>query len=209
MPIISQTSPSFLKILPLVVVAAMTNGLPTVAADIFQLDHFLSELLYTDASYSAQRTQLVGGEPLTTATIAYSSGKERQELFYEDMDMSVLGITRSDQGIVYLKSNSTKMPSLDQETRTSFDDLPGATGIEKTKVGAETVKDLSTTKFEIAATLENGAKVAGYMWLQKDGIPVKVDLKVSLDNLIMPYHIEQSNIQVVEHPDELFAIPGY
>lgn len=149
----------------------------------------------------------VDGTPMVTSSIAYRDGSERQETFDEGLGMSVLGITRSGEGIVYLKTTSDKMPALDQETRTSFDDLPGAANITKTKVGAKTLNGMATSKFEIAATHDNGAIVTGHMWLQGDGVPIKVNFQAVLGDLMHTYHIEQTEIQVGPQPDELFAIP--
>ena len=209
MPIFDRhTSLHLHVVLFTVAVLAASATTPTRAADIFQLDRFISELLYADVSYSAQRTQLVDGTPMTTATIAYKNGKERQDVYEEGLGMTVLGITRPDEGVVYVKSTSSKMPALNQETRTLFADLPGATDIEKTDMGEETVNGVAATRYEIAATLDNGATAAGNMWLQGGGVPVKVDLQLELDDLNLAYHIEQTEIQVLAHPDDLFALPA-
>ncbi len=134
---------------------------PARAADLFQLDRFLSELLYVDLSYTAKHIQFINGTPQITSTIAYSSGKERVEIFQEELDMTIVGITRADKAMIYAKTTSVEMTTFNTETHTPFADLPAATDIEKNNPVIESVSGVEATRYEVTATLDNGAIVTG------------------------------------------------
>src|SRR5258708_16061876 len=85
----------------------------------------------------------------------------------------------------------------------SADDLLSA------KLGEETVNGLRTTKYRIEHTARDGTLVDGYVWLTREGIPMRLDGTYTPANGSKPttVHMELSNVRQGPQNAALFAIP--
>ncbi len=85
----------------------------------------------------------------------------------------------------------------------SADDLLSA------KLGEETVNGLRTTKYRIEHTARDGTLVDGYLWLTREGIPMRLDgmYRPASGGTPTPVRMELSNVRQGPQSAALFAVP--
>jgi hypothetical protein len=78
-----------------------------------------------------------------------------------------------------------------------------------TKLGEETIGGLRTSKYRIEHTARDGTLVDGYVWLTREGIPMRLDGTYTPANGSKPttVHMELSNVRQGPQNAALFAIP--
>jgi hypothetical protein len=78
-----------------------------------------------------------------------------------------------------------------------------------TKLGEETIAGLRTTKYRIEHSARDGTLVDGYVWLTREGIPMRLDGSYTPANGGKPtaIHMELSNVRQGPQNAALFAIP--
>jgi hypothetical protein len=154
--------------------------------------------------YSADRS-LVIGEQKFEGKIYSRPGSQRHE-------QKVGGV----EWIVLLHRNETRgwlvLPALG--SRVEFDFAPavtelGAEDLLDTSLGHERIDGLVTTKYRIEHTARDGTLVDGYLWLTRDGIPMRFEGMVTLRNRERPKTIrmELSHVETGRQDPALFEVP--
>lgn len=157
--------------------------------------------------YSAD-TVMETSEGAMKGKLYSSKGKERRE-FNQDGEKMIM-IMRQDKKLVWMLMPEEKQymeMKMPKEGRK--DDLNGWK-IEQTKVGSETVDGHATTKSKIVMTGPKNEKMAGFWWLTKDNIIVKMDAIAVDKGQKDRYKIENRNIKIGKIDPATFEIPaGY
>jgi hypothetical protein len=132
-------------------------------------------------------------------------GKLREELKLAGQDMVV--IQRHDLGKLWMV-----MPQgfyLETDIDAPNEQVKSFTLVEHTKVGAETVNGIPTTKYQTTWETDGG-RFGGFSWVTDDAIAVKVDLTSDHDGERHRIQYEMISLERTEHPDSLFEVPeGY
>lgn len=79
-----------------------------------------------------------------------------------------------------------------------------------TRLGQERINGLTATKYRIEHTANDGTEVEGYLWLTRDGIPVKLDGTYLPPKQKEPTRVrmELTNIHIGPQDPSLFALPS-
>lgn len=157
--------------------------------------------------YSAD-TVMETSEGVTKGKLYSSKGKERRE-FNQDGEKMIM-ILRQDKKVAWMVMPEEKQyleMKIPKEGRK--DDLNGWK-IEQTKMGSETIDGLATTKSKIVMTGPKNEKMAGFWWLTKDNIIVKMDAIAVEKGQKDRFKIESRNIKIGKIDPALFEVPaGY
>jgi hypothetical protein len=78
-----------------------------------------------------------------------------------------------------------------------------------TKVGSETIDGKPTTKYRVEHTARDGTLVEGYLWLTREGIPMRLDgtFTSGRGGRATPVHMELSHVQQGPQDAGLFEVP--
>ncbi|HZS83438.1 MAG TPA: hypothetical protein VFA50_11235 [Stellaceae bacterium] len=121
-------------------------------------------------SFSADRTLTVGGR--TFIGKLYSEpGAQRHEQAIEGVEQVIILHGAEARGWLILPGINSYVefgfaPVLDELRDDSLLSTP---------LGTESVDGYATTKYRIEHTARNGAMVDGYLWLTREGIPMRLD----------------------------------
>jgi hypothetical protein len=157
--------------------------------------------------YSAD-TVMETAEVAITGKVYAARNKERREYAQQGQNMAM--IMRADKKLVWMLMPEEKMyMELDLSKQGRSDDLSGWK-IEQTVIGPETIDGIKTTKSKIVMTGPKGQKLAGFWWLTKDDIIVKMDAIAMDKGRKDRFKIENKNIKIGKQDPKLFEIPaGY
>ena len=157
--------------------------------------------------YSAD-TVMETAEVAIRGKVYAAPNKERRE--YAVGGQNMIMIVRADKKLAWMLVPEEKMyMEFDSNKQSRSDDLSGWK-IEQTVIGPETIDGIKTTKSKIIMTGPKGEKLAGFWWLTKDNIIVKMDA-ISVDQGRKDrFKIENRNIKIGKQDPKLFEIPvGY
>ena len=154
--------------------------------------------------FSADRTLTVGERSFSGRLYAVP-GSQRHE-------QQVAGI---DQVIILHGKDATGwlvLPGLNSYVEFRFAPAAaelGADDLLSTKLGEETVNGLRTTKYRIEHTARDGTAADGYLWLTREGIPMRLDgsYRPANGGKPTPVHMELSNVRQGPQDAALFAVP--
>jgi hypothetical protein len=134
--------------------------------------------------------------------------KERRE--YAEGGQNMTMIMRVDRKLAWMLMSEEKMyMELDMSKQSRSDDLSGWK-IEQTVIGPETIDGIKTTKSKIVMTGAKGNKLAGFWWLTKENIIVKMDAIAVDKGRKDRFKIENKNIKIGKQDPKLFEVPaGY
>src|SRR6185437_15447616 len=78
-----------------------------------------------------------------------------------------------------------------------------------TKLGEEVIDGQRTTKYRVEHTARDGTEVDGYVWLTREGIPMRLDgmYTPAQGGKPTPFHMELSNVRVGPQDPALFDVP--
>jgi hypothetical protein len=78
-----------------------------------------------------------------------------------------------------------------------------------TKLGEETIEGQPTTKYRIEHTARDGTSADGYIWLTREGIPMRLDgmYRPANGGTPTPVRMELSNLRKGPQDPALFAVP--
>ncbi len=157
--------------------------------------------------YSAD-TVMETAEVAIRGKVYAAPNKERRE--YAEGGQKIAMIVRADKKLAWLLMPEEKMyMEFDTKTEGRSDDLSGWK-IEQTVIGPETIDGHKTTKSKIIMTGPKGEKLAGFWWLTKDNIIVKMDAIAVDKGRKDRFKIENKNIKIGKQDPTLFEVPaGY
>jgi outer membrane lipoprotein-sorting protein len=146
--------------------------------------------------------------------IYHAPNKERREMSQGGENMIM--ILRQDKKIMWNVMPSQRM-YMEMALQGGGDNRQGGAdinnyNIEQTVVGEETVNGVKTTKSKVIMKPKsgNGTKMGGFMWITKDGIPVKTDVIAVDGNKKARMKLELTNLKVGKQDPGLFEPPaGY
>lgn len=162
------------------------------------------------AEYSADWT-METEDGAFKATVYQAPNKERREM--SDGGDKMIMITRRDKKIAWNLMPSDRMymemkisdPKVSKTDTSNYD-------YEQTTVGPDTINGVKTIKSKIIMKEKkpNGSKMAGFWWVTKDGIMMKLDVisveKGKKDRMKM----ELDNLKIGKQDPALFEVPsGY
>jgi hypothetical protein len=154
--------------------------------------------------FSADRTLTVGDRSFTGKLYA-TPGSQRHEQQIAGIDQVIILHGKDARGWLLLpKLNSyVEFWFTPAATELNSDDLLSA------KLGEETVNGLRTTKYRIEHQARDGTLADGYIWLTREGIPMRLDGMYRRANggTPTPIHLELSNVHQGPQNAGLFAIP--
>ncbi len=166
------------------------------------------------ASYGGPKVEYSADTVIETAEVAIKGklyaarDKERRE--YAQSGQNMVMIMRADKKLAWMLIPEEKMyMELDMKKESRSDDLSGWK-IEQTVIGPETIDGIKTTKSKLVMTGPKGNKLAGFWWLTKDDIIVKMDAIAVDQGKKDRFKIENKNIKIGKQDPKLFEIPaGY
>ena len=154
--------------------------------------------------FSADRSLSVGDRTFTGKLYA-TPGSQRHEQAVAGVDQVIILHGEDARGwLVLPKLNSyVEFWFAPAAAELSADDLLS------TKLGEETIAGLRTTKYRIEHQAHDGTLVDGYVWLTREGIPMRLDGTYTPANGSKPttVHMELSNVRQGPQNAALFAIP--
>lgn len=141
--------------------------------------------------------------------VYYAPGKERREMNMGGQQ--TITIMRLDKKMMWMLMPDQKMymeNPLDSGNHSKSTDLSNAK-VESTEVGSETVNGVSTQKYKVIVTTDQG-KMGGFFWKTSDGILVKSDLVAMEKSSKVRMKTDLTNLKVGHQDPKLFEIPaGY
>jgi outer membrane lipoprotein-sorting protein len=157
--------------------------------------------------YSAD-SSLETAESAMSGKLYFTPGMERRE--YSNDDQPTTMIVRRDKKVTWMLMPSEQMYMEMPIPEGGREDDVGSYQIEQTIVGPETVNDVETTKHKIVMTGADGSKMAGFSWVSKEGIVVKLDAISVIDGDKRRFKTELKNLEIGKQDPALFEIPeGY
>jgi hypothetical protein len=155
--------------------------------------------------YSADR--VVETEAGTFAGKVYSAqGKERSET---DMGgMQSVMILRRDKELGWMLMPAHKMyQQLDLAQARQQNGAAPDDQVEISEVGSESVEGFDSTKYKM---LMKDGSAGGFVWITKDGIPVKMDMLSKEDGKKSRITVTLKNLNIGSQDPQLFELPaGY
>jgi hypothetical protein len=177
-----------------------------LAATLLGLAQPAAAALLGDASvpYRALRTVTVNGQTYS-GSVAAAPGHQRhvQDMF--GMREVFLLDTKASTGFLVLPAVRTYLAFPFPPLMAELD----APDLLRAPVGRETVAGLEATKYRVDHTAADGSRAAGFLWLARDGILVKLDLAVTHPHGGTPMKVAMELSNVVTGPVDpaAFALP--
>ena len=154
--------------------------------------------------FSADRTLSVGDRSFSGKLYA-TPGSQRHEQQIAGVDQVIILHGADARGWLVL-------PTLNSYVEFFF--KPAAVALSaddllSTKLGEETINGLRTTKYRIEHQAQDGTLTDGYVWLTREGIPMRLDGTYRPANGGKPtaVHMELSNVRQGPQNAALFAVP--
>jgi hypothetical protein len=166
------------------------------------------------AAWEGPKVEYSADTVMETADVAIrgklyaAPNRERRE--YAERGQNMTMIMRADKKLAWMLMPEEKMyMEFDMSKQSRSDDLSGWK-IEQTVIGPETIDGIKTTKSKIVMTGPKGNKLAGFWWLTKENIIVKMDA-ISVDQGRKDrFKIQNKNIKIGKQDPKLFEVPaGY
>src|SRR5215469_2211040 len=158
----------------------------------------------SSVSYSADRTLTIG-ERTYNGKLYARPGSQRHE-------QSLEGI----QQIMILQGDSARgwllLPVLNAYIEFGIGPIEAELQDDtllSTRVGEEVIDGRRTNKYRIEHTAKNGTFVEGYLWLTREGIPMRLDGSYTGSNGGNPtkVHMQLSHVEVGPQDSALFVTP--
>ena len=154
--------------------------------------------------FSADRTLMVGDRSFSGRLYA-TPGSQRHEQQVAGIDQVIILHGRDARGwlVVPKLSSYVEFWFTPAVSELNADDLL------TTKLGEETVNGLRTTKYRIEHEAQDGTLVDGYVWLTREGIPMRLDgaYRPANGGKPTPVHMELSNVRQGPQNAALFTVP--
>lgn len=177
---------------PCMVVAVLHSAGAMAAAERPNVEYSADQSLETEAA-------AMKGKVFSTPT------KERREMSQDGATMIM--IMRHDKKVMWTVMPEERMylemPMKESNEKTDM----SAYKIEQTPLGEEKLDGKVMDKSKIVMTHSSGTKMAGFMWMTKEGILAKMDAIAVDKGSKNRFKMEQTNIKVGKQPADLFEIP--
>lgn len=190
----------------LVSVLLVGSAVPAGAAERPKAERSTAER--STAEYSADST-METADMVMSGTVHAAPGKERRE---SDMGgKKTVTIVRQDKKVIWILTpeDKTYMEMKLGQGGERQGDLSGYK-TDLTTIGPDTVNGIRTTKNKIFMTGPKGEKLAGFSWITKEGIVVKMDAIAVDKSSKERIKSELTNLKIGRQEPSLFEIPeGY
>lgn len=167
-----------------------------------------NELPQPTVEYSADSVLTAEGMSMRTR-VYHALDKERREVQMQGQEQVM--ILRMDKGVSWML-----MPDSSQ-----FMEMPVAAGLESsgdvtgygiqiTPLGKEKLGPMASTKYQMVLSSPEGYPYEGFMWINDQGIVLKMDAAVKGDQSGARLQMELTNIKIGKQDPKLFEVPaGY
>jgi hypothetical protein len=154
--------------------------------------------------FSADRTLTIGDRSFTGKLYA-TPGSQRHEQRIGGVDQVIILHGKDARGWLVLPTLNSYVEFWFARAATELK----ADDLLSTKLGEETIDGQRTTKYRIEHTARDGTMADGYVWLTREGIPMRLDGMYSPANGGEPtnVHMELSNVRQGPQDPSLFAVP--
>jgi hypothetical protein len=154
--------------------------------------------------FSADRTLTIGDRSFTGKLYA-TPGSQRHEQRIGGVDQVIILHGKDARGWLVLPTLNSYVEFWFARAATELK----ADDLLSTKLGEETIDGQRTTKYRIEHTARDGTMADGYVWLTREGIPMRLDGMYSPANGGEPtnVHMEMSNVRQGPQDPSLFAVP--
>ena len=154
--------------------------------------------------FSADRTLVIGDRTFTGKLYAMP-GSQRHEQAIEGIEQVIILHGPEARGWLVL-------PALNSYVEFAFSRAAAELGdadLLSTKLGEQTIDGRRTTKYRIEHTARDGTLVDGYLWLTREGIPMRLDGMYTPPNggKPTPVRMELSHVRLGPQDAALFAVP--
>lgn len=155
-------------------------------------------------SFSADRTVTVGNRTYTGKLYA-EPGSQRHEQDIEGIDQVVILHDDEAKGWLILPRMNSYVEFSIGPILAELED----SDLLSTPLGSETVEGRRTTKYRVEHTARNGAMVDGYLWLTREGIPMRLDGMYTPPHggRSTPFRMELTHVKLAPQDPALFAAP--
>src|SRR5262245_28445274 len=166
---------------------------------------FAATLPVPTVEYSADRT-IETDKGNFTGKIYAARDKQRSEMNFGGMQS--VTIIRQDKQVGYMLMPAQQMyRELDVATAKQQAGGQPSDLVDITEVGKETIEGQATTKYKMI--MKDGS-AGGFMWITKDGIPVKLDAISKENGKRTRFTMTLSNLRVGNLDPSVFEVPaGY
>jgi hypothetical protein len=154
--------------------------------------------------FSADRTLTIGDRSFTGKLYA-TPGSQRHEQRIGGVDQVIILHGKDARGWLVLPTLNSYVEFWFARAATELK----ADDLLSTKLGEETIDGQRTTKYRIEHTARDGTMADGYVWLTREGIPMRLDGMYSPASGGEPtnVHMELSNVRQGPQDPSLFAVP--
>jgi len=156
--------------------------------------------------YSADRIVESEQGEMTAKVYSAGGGKERVEMDMGGMQM--VTIVRPDKKVMWMLMPMQRMyqeMDMNSAARQDYTGVPD--DVQISEMGSETVDGMPTTKYKM---ILKDKSAGGFVWLNKDNIPVKMDLLSKDGGEKTRVKVTLKNIKVGKQDPALFELPaGY
>jgi hypothetical protein len=155
-------------------------------------------------AFSADRTLVLNGETYTGKLYAVP-GRQRHEQQIGGVEQVILLNGGAAQGFLVMPALGTYV---EFRFARAVAELSQA-DLLATKLGEETIEGRRTTKYRIEHTVRDGTLVDGYLWLTREGIPMRLDGTYTAASGGAPttVHMELSHLREGPQDAALFTVP--
>ena len=151
------------------------------------------------------------GRLALSGPIHYAPEKERRSLkLHGSRIPAKVIIIRRDKRVVWVldpPSRSYYRAPLPKKSRGTLNRLLSGTGIEKTKVGIESLDGIRTTRYKVKFAENKSGRLVGDMWVTAENIVVRVSGKVLKNKRSTPFHLRLTDLKIGKQPDDVFEPP--
>lgn len=154
--------------------------------------------------FSADRSLTVGDRSFTGKLYAVP-GSQRHEQKIAGVDQVIILHGSDARGWLVLPTLNSYVEFWFGRAATELK----ADDVLSTKLGDETIDGQRTTKYRIEHTARDGTEADGYIWLTREGIPMRLDgmYRPANGGAPTPVHMELSNVHKGPQDASLFAVP--
>lgn len=154
--------------------------------------------------FSADRTLTVGDRSFTGKLYAIP-GSQRHEQRIAGVDQVIILHGKDARGWLVLPALNSYVEFWFARAAVELK----ANDLLSTKLGEETIDGQRTSKYRIEHTARDGTMADGYIWLTREGIPMRLDGMYSPAKGGEPtnVHMELSNVRQGPQDAALFAVP--
>lgn len=135
-------------------------------------------------------------------------GKERREISSFGRQTAIINDRENDQMWTLMPDQKMVMANQDPHARKSPDQMIRDGELKMTKMGTEKVSGQKATKYKIESTDKGEDAFSGFVWLNKQNIPVRVEGTASEKGIHQDIEIEYANIVVARQDRQLFVVPS-